>query len=149
MLKATIDEKKNIKDICPTCGQKIQGIVLPDTSALEKELEEQSQNYNNIKCRIVKFDDDFIERKNKLEQEFSNEIKTLNDSLTNINLDLTKYKDELLKLYKQWLYSCNITLNESSTKLQALNEEKQSKINDKQNEHFKLFNDIYLFRVLY
>lgn len=49
-LREEIKRLKSIKDVCPTCGQKIPGIVIPDTSAQEAELaEEESKNstYNN------------------------------------------------------------------------------------------------------
>lgn len=38
-LRSDIQKKKSITDVCPTCGQKISGIVIPDTSEQEEELE--------------------------------------------------------------------------------------------------------------
>lgn len=37
-LEAEIKRIKSMKDTCPTCGQKLKGIVIPDTSSQEEEL---------------------------------------------------------------------------------------------------------------
>ena len=39
LLNTEINNLKNIKDICPTCGQKIPGVIKKDTSEQEKQLQ--------------------------------------------------------------------------------------------------------------
>lgn len=39
-LQADITKLQNIKDVCPTCGQKLPNVTKPDTTELEKQLEE-------------------------------------------------------------------------------------------------------------
>lgn len=45
-LEKEIDAMKNIKDICPTCGQKIPGVLKPDISEKENNLDNVRHNLN-------------------------------------------------------------------------------------------------------
>lgn len=80
-LEGEINKLKNIKDFCPTCGQKIPGVVKPNTSMQENEL---------IK----------IKEKNKITTESLNNLKVSHDeSARNIT-----------ESFKQDLYNLNIKL---------------------------------------
>ena len=51
MLNNEIERAKNITDVCPTCGQHIEGVTLPDTSHMEEEVIILSAKYKEI-CDI-------------------------------------------------------------------------------------------------
>ena len=52
-LSAEILNLKNIKDICPTCGQKLPGVVKPDTTEKENKLEEIKQSISKIESDLA------------------------------------------------------------------------------------------------
>lgn len=43
-----IQKKKSITDVCPTCGQKISGIVIPDTKEQEEELHKINEEIRTL-----------------------------------------------------------------------------------------------------
>lgn len=47
-VSAEITKIQNIKEVCPTCHQKLIGVVKPDTSALEEELTALKQEYSTL-----------------------------------------------------------------------------------------------------
>ena len=51
-LKAEISRLKSIKDVCPTCGQKLPGVVKPDTSAQEKSLQEAEERQREAESSL-------------------------------------------------------------------------------------------------
>ena len=83
-----LSKLRNIKDVCPTCGQKIPGVVKPDTS----EVEEKIKELNIRKSKIL---DDLSKTKTKqneetifINQEFSTKLKFLDESLSSCNTRL-------------------------------------------------------------
>ena len=82
-LKAKTEELKkmqNIKDTCPTCGQKLPGVFKPDTAALENEIATLFLNSDNA-----------LEAKNKATADRDLEIEAVP----------TKYNDQLTILTEQ------------------------------------------------
>lgn len=116
---------KSIKDVCPTCGQKLPNVEKIDTISLEEEIEHLKEDYNSYKIMISKA------------------VSERNDLLSIINKKYSKLKSDLLDR-KNYLdnniynitntinqYSNNITLksNELSsneTKLKMLSEQRNS-----------------------
>lgn len=116
-LTKEIEEHKNIKDVCPTCGQKIVGVHKIDTTEKEKELELLKEN------------------KNKLEESIKKEKETIEKEIEEYKQENTKQKDEIQKqgnLLKENLnnkkeekkYLTN-ELNSDTIKLQELEGVKQ------------------------
>lgn len=60
-LKKQIAQMKQIRDICPTCGQKIPGVLKPDTSALEAETQGLYTQLQELSARF--FDNKAIHEK--------------------------------------------------------------------------------------
>jgi len=76
-LNAEITKLKNIKDTCPTCGQKIPNVEKPDTT--EKENEKKV------------LDDEIFELKSRI-NELKNKFSSVNEDIKN------KYKDQKLNI---------------------------------------------------
>lgn len=47
-----INHRKNVKDICPTCGQKLIGVVKLDTTELEEEVNELKQQLDIVQNQL-------------------------------------------------------------------------------------------------
>ena len=79
-LTKDINTIRNIKDVCPTCGQRIVGIVKPDTSKMEEELAinktilEQCENDTKILCatrdkEIKELSEELIEKRSAIDDQ--------------------------------------------------------------------------------
>ena len=103
-LEGEINKLKNIKDLCPTCGQKIPGVVKPNTEMQENDL---------IK----------IKEKHKITTESLNNLKVIHD----------RSAQSITESFKQDLHDLNIKLesvkrviNAKKTVLDTLFTQRQS-----------------------
>ena len=84
-LTREINRIKSTKDVCPTCGQKIVGIVKPDTSKMEEELENNKtileQCKNDISIQSATRDKEIKELSEKLIKEKEELEDRINDLL--------------------------------------------------------------------
>lgn len=95
---------KNIKEFCPTCKQRIVGVVKPDTSNLEIDI----NNLNGIKDMLNE-NLNYLNNQQKLEVEgstnkFREYTTRLNDELNNLKLeknDISKNYSNITKILKQ------------------------------------------------
>lgn len=100
MLENRINEIKSIKDICPTCGQKLPNVVKPDISA---EIAEISNLRNDVDTLQSKYNAASLEHSaylKKVDEQFAEE-------LSEINFEYKQLKD------KVDLYSKDIKMKES------------------------------------
>lgn len=121
LIEKTIFDKKNIKDVCPTCGQKLPNVIKPDTSADEKELEASSNNltlanskrealvktFESDNQKIVaecerkkqKLREDYIALKNTIDSTISLQIvKLASNIFAKHQIELTPYQTQLQNL---------------------------------------------------
>lgn len=100
MLENRINEIKSIKDICPTCGQKLPNVIKPDISA---EIAEISNLRNDVDTLQSKYNAASLEHSTylkKIDAQFAEE-------LSEINFEYKQLKD------KVDLYSKDIKMKES------------------------------------
>lgn len=93
-----IKELEEIKDICPTCGQKIPGVIKPDTSKEKAQL-------SNLKEELSKLDFKLTEAKSKhsqygidINKKYDFDINRYNLILTSINTEIKELKDKKYQL---------------------------------------------------
>ena len=108
---AELSRIKNIKDVCPTCGQKIPGVIKPDTSKLDEDivkdngqqinLQEQLNSLTSRKTTQVskvqekylenetKFSSQLVAIKEKVKQEDST-IYNLNEQIKTLTTNLAR-----------------------------------------------------------
>lgn len=126
-VKQEIDKLKSIKDICPTCGQRIPNVIKPDTSSLESKLQEYEYRLSSIQCEISDMNKEKQEVLSQIKQKYlkqESSIKELIDSyrteLTNVDTHLVyinqQYKDVENALYKINLDKNNRDMYENSLK---------------------------------
>ena len=82
-LSQEITRLKNIKDVCPTCGQKIPGAIKQDTAKQEEELNELQQKLKNLNDEIELDNKDYQDVLLKINNKFDDSIKQLQQA----NLD--------------------------------------------------------------
>ena len=94
-LNNEIKRIKNIKDICPTCGQKIPNITKPDTTQQEKEsieLNNQLQEYNN---RLLALTSSYDEKENKIKESYNNQTSTLQQECNKLSATISRLNHKL------------------------------------------------------
>ena len=80
-LSAEIARMESIKDVCPTCGQKIPGVVKPDTSMQRNQREETRLALAKVRESLSAEDSDYVAVKASIEARYSDELKALRASV--------------------------------------------------------------------
>lgn len=114
-LTRQIKDIDNIKEYCPTCGQRLVNVTKPSSKHLEEELSSKqsffdmyTKNINDLKktydSRVLEINTKFKDYKSQLDedlntckrdkQELNDKIKTLNTTKTNLSLEITKLESK-------------------------------------------------------
>lgn len=144
-LNKKIIELKSITDICPTCHQKISGVIKPDTTLQEKELLNYKKLLNDLNFNIDVDNKEYELIINKIENDFTkdnyinqNKIAELKNEIDNITSNINIKQMELSKTTIELNNLNNIKnnynnkLNDFSNKLNNINKDIEE-IKHKQN----------------
>ena len=82
---------ENIRDVCPTCGQKLPDVHKPDTSALRTELQQLMQDYAEAEANRV-----------ALKKERDDRVSSISASYIKQKMELTATNAELSKKISSW-----------------------------------------------
>lgn len=112
---------KNIKDTCPTCGQKLVNVVKPSTEEFEKNLAVKNQEYAAVQQKLT-------ERKQLKEQydqtindEFDGKIRGIRLEQNKLNIDKTNIKAAITAV-QATITTCNTEI--AKTNVDAANWDK-------------------------
>lgn len=144
-LNKKIIELKSITDICPTCHQKISGVIKPDTTLQEKELLNYKKLLNDLNFNIDADNKEYELIINKIENDFTkdnyinqNKIAELKNEIDNITSNINIKQMEISKTTIELNNLNNIKnnynnkLNDFSNKLNNINKDIEE-IKHKQN----------------
>lgn len=95
--KRELDNIKNIKTVCPTCGQKLQGVVKPDTTPLEQEISSLQEQLNDVKDSILKTEEEKSTQLKSTEAVYSERMSAATESQRIASENARKYQQELAK----------------------------------------------------
>lgn len=105
-----ITKLKNIKDVCPTCGQKLQGVVKPDTSELEARCEDLNIEINKLNELISDIEKKSFEEEKSVRSAYEQElaelellIKTYEKEIKEKEVDIDCIRKKSSDCYKQRL----------------------------------------------
>ena len=108
ILKDKIRQIDSIKDVCPTCGQKIPNVNKPDSSALKEKLSEKSAEMMSAKKALDDLKRDIDSKAYKIEEKYSIDMRQLLDEQSDLKLSLSKVE---------------VNINEYSNKINSLDKE--------------------------
>lgn len=134
---------ENIKDICPTCGQKLPDVHKPDTSALKAELVQLDAEYTaaeinrtSIKkekdTKLSLISSDFVTKKLELTSSLAEAVKlsegyrgSVRDADLKINLATSKISElqRLLAQLETTIQNYQQTIENNSNKIRELDEQ--------------------------
>ena len=92
-LDKEITDMKNIKDVCPTCGRPFEGVVKPDTSAKEAELEGTKISLEHVKNDIELNNNDYVQAKDRVNSMYQEATQQAYNRLSELRADEMKYSN--------------------------------------------------------
>ena len=93
-LEKEIKRLKDIKDVCPYCGQKLQGVEKPHTEVHEKELKEAKDQLPEIEKQLTTFAEKHQKYLEDIKNKYDSKISSLNETITNNKKTISKYTDD-------------------------------------------------------
>lgn len=93
-LKQEITRIKNIKDICPTCGQKLHGVEKPDPTPYIADYEELQVQLRVIETSLTNVKSQQFSDKQKLNEAFNLSSQTYNEDLNKLKIQYTTITNE-------------------------------------------------------
>ena len=111
-----INQLKNIKDICPTCGQKLQGVTKPDYTAQEQELQKLQLDSSALNNKVTEC--------NSKHKTYQIEInKTHDEAINCLKTEITALKSKIEGFNKQTA-TFSLDLDSTKTKLSKITYDK-------------------------
>lgn len=93
--KSELDRIKNIKDVCPTCGQKIQGVEKPDYAPYAESYTHILQRGIELKDRLQEIKGEISTKKASMTASIDEELIIKGNELGAICVEIDKIKSEL------------------------------------------------------
>lgn len=94
-IKSEIIKLDSIKDVCPTCGQKLQGVEKPDTTELKNQYNLILSEIEELKQSKSDAEKSYTEYKNNINAEFNNKISSNKQCISESNIIITKLKNDM------------------------------------------------------
>ncbi len=86
---------ESIKDVCPTCGQKLPDVHKPDTTTLRAELQQLLVDYHEAEARRIAIEHERDEKTRSVSAEYVKTKLSLTSTIEEISKRLTNYKQQL------------------------------------------------------
>ena len=112
-LQDTVKKMSSIQDVCPTCKQKIIGVVKPDTTELECQIAELHTLIDSDTTKLTNIKQSTQQAITDATHEVNIQKKKLVDELAIISTELTTKKDTL--------FNCNSSLTKLSKEISEVN----------------------------
>lgn len=129
VLKKEIDRIKSIKDICPTCGQKIQGVHKPDTTEQEKEY----QNLLNLLSKHKNKSSDIQSKISEIENGVKDATRVILDKLVSDGKNQAATVESIKKsmnALKSEIDNIDLTIRTNKAKIEMHNQNKDNLVNE-------------------
>lgn len=142
-LRKAVRDAKNVKDTCPTCGRKFDGVYIPDTTKQEDEIVEVEKLLFAYKSELSLLQDDYRKKKSSIDNDMRNALyeteelirekqarvqnynNGLNGYLSEISMEernINKY-EMLRSNYTTTVETINHTIRSNTEEVEKLNKE--------------------------
>lgn len=89
---------QNIKDVCPTCGQRLPGVAKPDTTQIEADINQLHVSLDGMQLSLSSAEAEELSRKTNLVNSYAEEESKLKTALARSQEVSNNYRAELAKL---------------------------------------------------
>lgn len=160
--KTQLSSILNIKDVCPTCGQKLLGVHKPDTKELEATIDLCENNLTELTTQLTNFENhyqedcsstkkSFLDSKSSIDQEY----KDICNSYDSARVEKQKYKTQLdvikkdlsatetqLAQLQATTNTCNKIIHDNNVELAAIEEtlSLNNRLKDTTQQHLDVIN---------
>lgn len=105
-----ITRLKNIKDVCPTCGQKLPHVHKPSTESQEAELKTLNENLSSISEKYKQYSAEHNSKLKEIDAKYSSKLIQLKEELAKNSLEANKTANDLRQANST---KTTLTLNKS------------------------------------
>ena len=123
-IESDIKKKKSITDVCPTCGQKIAGIVIPDTAEDENKLNMLVEERKTLNAKLNEFLSETQKIKADKEKELSETRFAGSGKMNELFSKKSNFENEI-KLIDTALMTLNNTINRCNVELKVYEQRKK------------------------
>lgn len=123
-IESDIKKKKSITDVCPTCGQKIAGIVIPDTTEDENKLNMLVEERKTLNAKLNEFLSETQKIKADKEKELSETRFAGSGKMNELFSKKSNFESEI-KLIDNALMTLNNTINRCNVELKVYEQRKK------------------------
>ena len=126
-LNNEINKVLGMKDTCPTCGQKLQNVVIPDITPQQERVKMLEDNVRVLSHNWEEIEKNIREVSTQYDLKLANSLTTIMNDLGNLNESLTNIKNNirLNEMTKSQLQSqfqtYRVKINEYNIKLENIN----------------------------
>ena len=101
IIENEIKKLESIKDICPTCGQRIQGVVKPDTTEQKAKVKALQEDLSTIDAKLVDISEKHKTYIAQINTQYV-ELDNIQSSIKDIRSELTSIKSEYNIVYNEF-----------------------------------------------
>ena len=92
-LRKEVRDAKNVKDTCPTCGRKFDGVYIPDTTKQEDEIVEVEKLISAYKSELSLLQDDYRKKKSSIDSDMRNALYETEASIREKQVRVQNYNN--------------------------------------------------------
>ena len=96
-----LEKLKNIKDTCPTCGQKLPDVRVVDTTSLEQEIGELTHLFDVKRAELDRINEEKHELVNNFKEQLSIEVKEHEELLNKAKFSLVNKRNTLKSIERE------------------------------------------------
>lgn len=96
-----LEKLKNIKDTCPTCGQKLPDVHVVDTTSLEQEIGELTHIFDVKRAELDRINEEKHELINNFKEQLSVEVKEHEELLNKAKFSLVNKRNTLKSIERE------------------------------------------------
>ena len=94
-LNKQLNQMRQIKDVCPTCGQKLPDVHKPDTTEVEQSIAILSNKLSSAKQEVQILEQKHREDQENIKKKYFAESTTINDKLKDLKISIVTLKNNL------------------------------------------------------
>jgi len=136
-VESEINKLESIKDVCPTCGQKIPGVHKADTSSLHNELDSLKSKLSEKITEKTTLSEKFDKEIQEIKDEYASYITEVDKQINGVSSEIIKFSDLQDKLSEKLeeikLIENKIESHESNIK--ALENDIKSEVDSESESH--------------
>ncbi len=123
-LVAEISNLKNVRDVCPTCGQKLPNVHKVDTTEKEKELQALQDQLVDVRSKLSTIKDQRVKEEAEIKKNYECILLKIDNEINEIRQSVQSCKSKIASLEEEKKYQEDI-YNSAKSKYSTYKQHKQ------------------------